>query len=119
MWVSVLGLSKINPFDSFPYIGINADNGENVTVENESTLHEVFNSWTDHFYEFSLLLCHPSTFLDSVLQDLIKRYQYCKTFNVPPFLGGYDDQPEYWLDACTIIEREITNATNYRAKNGK
>ena len=48
--------------------------------------------------------CCINKVLDSEMQKDIKRYIYCQTFKVPPFEGGYGNQPADWVDKSFIIK---------------
>ena len=51
---------------------------------------------------------HEILLLDSEKQNLIKKYQYCKAFNCPPY-PSLNDTPANMVDAFMIIENEINN----------
>ncbi len=44
---------------------------------------------------------------DKEIEEMIRRYTYCKETGVPPFSGSYDDQPAWWLEVYAIINSEI------------
>jgi len=65
-------------------------------------------------YNFSLFITHPALFIDEGLIDVIQRKTYCDKYpSVPPFPGAYDDQPDWWKQACLMIEQEISKALKH------
>ena len=42
--------------------------------------------------------------LDEQAQKDLSQYLYCKEFGVIPFLGGYGDQPQRWINKVNIIK---------------
>ena len=50
----------------------------------------------------------PFSFSSERVMKIFQRYNHSKTFpSVPPFEGGYDAQPKWWLQAVGIIENQI------------
>ena len=45
----------------------------------------------------------PTSLLDSDHQKDIKRYIYCSDFGVPPYSGGFGEQPARWVEKSFII----------------
>jgi len=79
--------------------------------------HRIFNTWVKDQFEFSLFLAHPNTFIDSGIQDVIKRMKYCERFpGVPPFEGGYEQQPEWWKKALIIMDNAFIDAEAFKQK---
>ena len=81
-------------------------------------IYRVFNSWGTLYYPYLLHICHPSLLVEDELMGLIKRKNYCEKFNVAPYPGTYDDQPEWWLIASTIIDNATQGALNWKNQNG-
>lgn len=62
------------------------------------------------------LFASPKLLLDKDSQQLISQYTYCKEWNVPPYTGGFFQQPAYWVEAVKIIGNEIDKASEYKMK---
>ena len=77
---------------------------ENKNIENKADA-----IYSEHFF-----FCNTEELLDEDIQLTIKEYNYCKTFNTPPF-GSLDKTPAYVVDDFLKIE-QIMNLRN--KKNG-
>lgn len=50
----------------------------------------------------------PNNLYDEWSTKVMKRYVYCRDNpSTPPFEGSYDQQPAWWLDAISVLDREI------------
>ena len=49
---------------------------------------------------------------DTEIQKDIQRYIYCNETGVPPYEGGYDNQPALWLDRYFIIKKAFAKKEN-------
>ncbi len=107
----------------FPYTA-NSPTGGRLTINDQNDLIELFKSFLDFsgevFYSFVKQTICPNRLRDSWADSVVHRYFYCQNNNVPPYPGGYDDQPYYWLDVSRLIQGtvdEIKNCTcNIHAK---
>jgi len=91
-----------------------------VNLKSDLELSRLFNSWPAHHWEFSLLVCHPSRFIEPPMSEILERYAYCQKWNVPPFEGGFDKQPKWWRESVKVIEMEMPKAIKYlEARRGK
>jgi len=68
-----------------------------------------------NLYFLTPLFCDQRFLLDAESQNLIREYNYCKTFNTPPG-STLDETPTRILEAFEIIESEINNCM--KVKNG-
>ena len=57
-------------------------------------------------YEQSLFICNDTLLLDKEKQNTIKKHQFCKQFNCPPF-PSLNDTPAHIVDDFMVIEHEI------------
>ena len=89
-------------------------------------VHALFNSWggeggfwPERRFVYSQSCGIGGFMIERAFQDVIKRRYYCDKFNVPPFKGAYDDQPEWWIDAMSRVDTAEAEATKYlRRING-
>ena len=56
---------------------------------------------------------------DKDIQKDIQRYIYCNETSVPPYPGGYNDQPALWLDRYFIIKKALAKRDNNLAEKAK
>ena len=59
--------------------------------------------YTEHFF-----FCNTSELLDQEVQQRIKEYSYCKTFNCPPF-SSLQETPANIIDEFMLIEKELNH----------
>jgi hypothetical protein len=91
-----------------------------VVINNVLDQHRLFNSWSSHHFEYGVMLAHPITFIDSGIQDVIKRLRYSERFpGVPPFPGDYSQQPDWWKKALIIMDKSFIDAAKYKAERQK
>ena len=91
--------------------------GQTMVVNDAIDQHRIFNSWVSDQFEFSLFLAHPSTFIDSGIQDVIKRLHYSERFpGTPPFPGSYQDVPTWWKQALIIMDNAFIDAEAFKKK---
>ena len=57
-------------------------------------------------YQQSLFICNDVLLLDNDSQKLIKKHQYCKSFNCPPY-PSLQDTPANIMESFMIIDREL------------
>ena len=57
-------------------------------------------------YQQSLYICNDTMLLSKDAQQLIKKYQFCKSFNCPPY-PSLQDTPANIMESFMIIEQEI------------
>ena len=57
-----------------------------------------------------------SLFLDNNFQKDIKKYLFCKDFNIPPSSGSYEDQPNKTIQKFTIIKSAISKLEEMQQK---
>ena len=117
------------PFDgcaAFPFDCLDGHTGDQITLASLDDVHALFNSWPktgekwqESQWVYAELAGIIPMLLDTKLQDVISRRQYCERFGVAPFEGGYDNQPEWWLTALNVVDNSEAQATKYlRRKNG-
>lgn len=118
--MSVLGLPKDEGnWRKPPFIFENPDTGEREEVNDYYDFHRIFNGWSSDHFEFGVMLAPPSTFIDSGIQNVIKRLQYCERFHVPPFPGDYTEHPDWWKKAVIIMDKAFEDAEIYRRMKQK
>ena len=49
----------------------------------------------------------PKSILGHSVYEILNRYFHCKNFNVQPFGGSYDEQPQEWLFFASVIQDEL------------
>ena len=57
--------------------------------------------------------------LEKSIQRDIQRYIYCNETGVPPYEGGYDEQPAVWLDRYFIIKQAFAKKESKVIKDAK
>ena len=94
----------------FPYTANNPHGGR-ITINGDDALIELFKSFLnlqgEVFYSFVKQTICPNRLRDHWADSVVSRYFYCKQNNVPPYSGGYDDQPIYWLDISRFIQKTV------------
>ena len=122
MWISANGI-KETPF-VFPYKAQNPISGQVQTFKNVEDVEEVIDeilledtkiSAGQNLYFLTPLFCDQRFFIDSESQDLIRQYNFCKTYNTP-LAKTFDEIPARLIEAFEIIEQELHNVT--KANNG-
>ena len=56
---------------------------------------------------------------DKVIQKDIQRYLYCEKFNVPPYKGGYNNQPCLWVEKAFLIRKYLAKLESREIKKAK
>ena len=74
---------------------------DNSLAVDENKVGEIL--YTEHFF-----FCNTSALLNKEAQMTIKKYNYCKTFNCPPY-PSLDDTPAKLFEDFMIIEKEYNN----------
>jgi len=114
---------KESPFE-FPYEADNPVSGKRQKFDGrkdvEGVIEEILIEGSkvsdgQNLYFLTPLFCDQRLFLDSESQNMIREYNYCKTFNTPP-ASTLDETPTRILEAFEIIESEINNCM--KVKNG-
>ena len=122
VWISANGI-KETPF-VFPYEAQNPISGQVQTFKNVEDVEKVIDeilledtkvSAGQNLYFLTPLFCDQRYFIDSESQDLIRQYNFCKTYNTP-LAKTFDEIPARLIEAFEIIEQELQNVT--KANNG-
>ena len=122
VWISANGL-KETPF-VFPYEAQNPISGQVQTFKSVEDVEEVIDeilledtkiSAGQNLYFLTPLFCDQRFFIDTKSQDLIRQYNFCKTYNTP-LAKTFDEIPARLIEAFEIIEQELHNVT--KANNG-
>lgn len=122
VWISANGI-KETPF-VFPYKAQNPISGQVQTFKNVEDVEKVIDeilledtkvSAGQNLYFLTPLFCDQRFFIDSESQDLIRQYNFCKTYNTP-LAKTFDEIPARLIEAFEIIEQELHNVT--KANNG-
>jgi hypothetical protein len=120
----VVGASTVSlPFGSppLPFEALDSETGAYVKIEKPQDAHSLFNSWSvaDRLAnERRFLYAQNAEILGYIIepafQDVLKRKFFCDKYpSVPPFKGSFDDIPEWWITAVSIIEKAIDDAYKY------
>jgi len=59
----------------------------------------------------------PISFIDQSTYAVLQRYYTCKQFNIQPFPGSYDEQPQEWLFIISIIQDETYKVEKFGRKD--
>ena len=122
VWISANGI-KETPF-VFPYEAQNPISGQVQTFKSVEDVEKVIDeilledtkvSAGQNLYFLTPLFCDQRYFIDSESQDLIRQYNFCKTYNTP-LAKTFDQIPARLIEAFEIIEQELQNVT--KANNG-
>ena len=122
VWISANGI-KETPF-VFPYEAQNPISGQVQTFNSVEDVEKVIDeilledtkvSAGQNLYFLTPLFCDQRYFIDSESQDLIRQYNFCKTYNTP-LAKTFDEIPARLIVAFEIIEQELHNVT--KANNG-
>ena len=119
VWVSLKGLRNdgFNGFE-YPYFALSPTTGSNVRFDNLKDVEwelcrcydECINNgvvnigetlYVEHFF-----FCNTSELIDPIFQQTIKEYNFCKTFNCPPYPSIQDTPAEIFEDFLKI-EKEV------------
>tara|TARA_Y100000310_G_scaffold323879_1_gene384928 strand:- start:174 stop:638 length:465 start_codon:yes stop_codon:yes gene_type:complete len=65
-----------------------------------------YNTIIDVYEQLPFFTCY-NFFLDEGHQRDIAKYLYCDETGVPPYNGGYGDQPRIWVDKYNTIKNAI------------
>ena len=66
--------------------------------------------YSNHFF-----ICNTNILIDKEAQDLIENYNYCKTFNCPPY-PSLKETPTKIYDSFLIISKEMSNIEKEQRK---
>lgn len=122
MWISANGI-KETPF-VFPYEAQNPISGQVQTFKSVEDVEKVIDeilledtkvSAGQNLYFLTPLFCDQRYFINTESQDLIRQYNFCKTYNTP-LAKTFDEIPARLIEAFEIIEQEMQNVT--KANNG-
>ena len=75
-----------------------------------------FSRLGEALYQQSLFVVNDTLMLDENMQNLIKKYQFCKKFNAPPY-PSLQDTPANIVESFMIIDDEIQQFST-KEKNG-
>ena len=112
----------------FPYDAINPMTVRQQTFNSIDDVYIVLNECYDKcvekgfsrlgeaLYQQSLFIVNDVLLLDEDMQNLIKKYQFCKKFNAPPY-PSLQDTPANIVESFMIIDDEITQFST-KEKNG-
>jgi len=102
------------------------ETGNDVDLQTKADVYDLFNSWAgngdlwqERRYTYAQLCGIGGYMIDKSFQDVLRRKYYCEKFNVPPFVGAFDDQPEWWVKGMSLVDTAESEANKYlRRKNG-
>ena len=115
--------------NKFPYEAMNPMSARKQTFNSIDDVYIVLNKCLDKcvekgfdklgeaLYKQSLFIVNDVLLIDQEMQNLIKKYQFCKKFNCPPY-PSLQDTPASLVESFMIIDDEIQQYT-LKEKNGK
>ena len=128
MWVSLKGLSEASSLRSFPYEALNPTTKKQVLINGISDIYKelmiIDNKCKDRakvgtsLYHYLPYFGDMSHFVDEESQLIIKQYNFCKTFNCPPY-PSLQDTPARIIDSFMIIKQEIAEYEKQLTKEHK
>ncbi len=68
--------------------------------------------------QMSFFACRNILF-DKDIQKDVQRYLYCEKFNVPPYEGGYNNQPCLWVEKAFLIRKYLAKLESREIKKAK
>ena len=74
---------------------------------NDKCVEKGFNRLGEALYQQSLFIVNDVLLLDEDMQNMIKKYQFCKKFNAPPY-PSLQATPAKTVESFMIIDDEIT-----------
>lgn len=101
--------SAISPVD-----GINKEFNSYDDVEKEllrcydECIQKNLNNIGETLYIEHFFFCNTSELLNRDMQMIVKKYNYCKTFNCPPY-PSLDDTPANIFEDFMIIDQEVSS----------
>ena len=129
MQISLNGLQKKHSLPSeFPYEAINPMTAQRAMFNKiedvysllvecyDKCINKGFNRLGEALYSQLLYIANDTLLLDTKMQNLIKKYQFCKQFNCPPY-PSLQETPANIVESFMVIDEEITNF-NTKEKNG-
>ena len=77
-----------------------------------------YSRWGEALHQQALFIVNEELMLDQDIQLTIKKHQFCKQFNCPPY-PSMIETPANVIDDFMVIEQEMNNfATKEKKKNG-
>lgn len=120
VWISYNGLTT-TPYDNleYPYKALSPLRGVEHTYTSDSSIDDeilaLYNEAINRggqvgeaIYMQSMFITSPLKLIDDDMQNTIKRYSFCKTFNCPPF-PSLQETPADTIDDFMIIEEEYNH----------
>ena len=124
MQISLNGLQKKHSLpNEFPYDAINPLSAQTQTFNNiedvYKTLEECYDKCVEKgfsrlgeaLYNQMLYVINDIQVLDPKMQEIIKQYNFCKKFNIPPY-PSLQETPITTIDNFNVIDSEIENYKN-------
>jgi len=88
-----------------------------VTIENQADVVRLVHTFIacqpksvslgKHLYTYTMLAFCPEQVRTPWAAEILKRYNYCRAWNVPPYSGDFDSQPPFWVETIRYVENEI------------
>ena len=88
------------------------------TKEFNETSGKIFDVSESVVSQMPFFACRNRLF-DKVIQKDIQRYLYCEKFNVPPYKGGYNNQPCLWVEKAFLIRKYLAKLESREIKKAK
>ena len=111
----------------YPYYALSPVSGNRVKFENikdvewelckcyDECIDKNVNNIGETLYYEHFFFCNTSDVIDNNFQNTIKQYNFCKTFNCPPY-QSIQDTPAQLFEDFMKIEQEVNM---YKASKGK
>ena len=115
--------------NTFPYDAVNPMTTKQKTFNSIDDVYEVliecydkciekgYSRLGEALHQQALFIVNEELMLDQDIQLTIKKHQFCKQFNCPPY-PSMIETPANVIDDFMIIEQEMNNFAN-KDKNGK
>ena len=125
VWISFIGLKKNDKLPSvFPYKAFSPVRRVRTFFNSIEDVHrELLTLYIEAeeknydmgqaVYEQSLYFCNQELLIDKDIQQRIKEFQFCKTFNCNPY-PSLQDTPAMIVDDFFIIEEEHKKCIRYK-----
>ena len=114
--------------NTFPYSAVNPMTAKDKTFNNIDDVYKVliecydkcvakgYDRLGEALHQQALFIVNEELILDQDIQLTIKKHQYCKQFNCPPY-PSMIETPANVIDDFMVIEQEMTQFGN-KEKNG-
>ncbi len=115
---SVFPYDAINPMTAKEQTFNNIDDVYNVLIECfDKCVKKGFDKLGEALYQQALFIVNEELIVDNDMQLTIKKHQFCKQFNCPPY-PSMIETPAKLIDDFMIIEQEMNNFQKEKQNGG-